>query len=305
MIRILKRCAFTVLLLATVAVHGNSLVQFRTVLGDVEVELLDSEKPITVANFKRYVEAGVYHNSFFHRAVHNFVLQGGAYTVIDPATTDLAPIPTFNPITNEFLTGPVRSNVAGTIAMAKTSDPNSATSQFFFNLVNNSASLDNPANSGGFTVFGVVRGDTNVLGLLNSFRAVTLRVTNVFTNADHVVITNVTPTTATNIIVNAGGVFAELPLLALRTNSLGLPSADVMVYVDVTLLAVRVAPSADGGHEISWNGVAGGTNLVEYTTVFPPIWQSLTNVVHPPAARTSVLDSNASEKRFYRVRVGY
>ncbi len=306
MIRFFRCLSLRILLSFGLAAHANSLVQFRTVLGDVEVELLDQEKPATVANFKRYVEAGLYHNSFFHRAVHNFVLQGGGFTVADPVTTSVAPIPAFPQVTNEFKVGPFRSNVAGTIAMAKTSDPNSATSQFFFNLVDNSRSLDSTNNAGGFTVFGVVKGDTNILGLLNSFRAVALRVTNVFTNANQVVVTNVTPTSATNIIVNAGGVFSELPLLGFKVNAAGNPHNDVMVYVDVTLLSVRVDHVANGGHEISWNSAPGGTNHVEFTTVFPPVWQSLTNLIHPTAGRSAVIDTtDDDDDRFYRVRVDY
>ena len=263
-------------------VRANSLAQFRTVLGDVEVELFDVEKPGTVANFKRYVEAGAYHNSFFHRAVHNFVLQGGGFWVTNRSTTNarVTAIKTFDPITNEFNTGPFRSNVAGTIAMAKSSNPNSATSQFFFNLVDNSHGLDNITNSGGFTVFGRVLGDTNVLAIFNSF------------------VGNRTP--LTNLIVNGGGVFRELPVLEHNTNS---PTVARLVYVDVSLLSVHVADLSGDRHEISWENSPSGTNLVEFTTALPPVWESLTNVVSPNLQRNAVVDETPATNRFYRVRI--
>lgn len=287
----------------SLALHANSLVQFRTSVGTVEVELLDQEKPATVANFRRYVEAGAYRDSFFHRAVHDFVLQGGGFRISNRTNTSVEAIPTFAPVTNEFAVGPRRSNVAGTLAMAKTSDPNSATSQFFFNLVDNSTSLDSTNNSGGFTVFGRVRGDTNILATLNLFRAGPLTVTNRTTNANNVVVTNVTP--ATNVILNAGGVFAQLPLLRFQTNAAGFIHSDALVYVDVTFLGVSVERSADGGQVVSWDAVPGGTNRVEFTTVFPPAWQTLTHHVRPPAGRISVVDPTPDPSRFYRVQVDY
>lgn len=272
------------LLLSTSTLQANSLAQFRTVFGDIEVELLDTEKPATVLNFKRYVEAGRYHDSFFHRAVHNFVIQGGGFAITNRERTSVATIPTFPPVTNEFHTGPFRSNVAGTIAMAKSTHPDSATSQFFFNLRDNSTSLDNTNNSGGFTVFGLVKGDTNVLALLNSF----------VRNAP----------SGTNLIINAGGIFNELPILAFRTNSLGSLDSSALVYVDVSLLLVRVEQTA-AGQQISWESARGGINHVEFTTEFPPVWQSLTNLVKPAEARSTVIDSSGDPNRFYRVRISY
>jgi len=270
--------------------QANSLVQLRTVLGDVEVELLDQEKPATVANFKRYVAAGLYENCFFHRAVPNFVLQGGGFTITNRESLGVAPVPTairtFPPVTNEFRTGPFRSNVAGTVAMAKTANPDSATSQFFINLKDNSGSLDNPANSGGFTVFGVVRGDTNILARLNSF-------------------VGRNPPTGTNLIINAGRGFTELPILTLRTNVQGQLTADALVFVDISALSVRIDRPLEGGREISWDSVRGGTNLVEFTTEFPPVWQTLSTLVRPETLRSVVVDPLGTDARFYRVRVAY
>ena len=157
------------LLLAGPLARAGTVVQFRTTLGNFDVELFDKDKPVTVGNFLRYITNGYYGDMFMHRAVTNFVIQGGGFTVAGRGTTNWAvyAIPTYAPITNEFLVGKSYSNIYGTIAMAKTSDPNSATSQFFINLANNAASLDNPANSGGFTVFGKVIGGTNILNRFN------------------------------------------------------------------------------------------------------------------------------------------
>src|SRR6266567_1981271 len=144
---------------------GGTLAQFRTVFGDIEVELYDQDKPVTVQNFIRYVQSGLYSDMFMHRVVTNFVIQGGGIFVEyrNTSSNTLAYIPTFPAVTNEFKVGKFYSNTYGSIAMAKTADPNSATSQFFFNLANNSGSLDDTNNSGGFTVFGHVIGGTNNL----------------------------------------------------------------------------------------------------------------------------------------------
>lgn len=123
--------------------------------------------PLTVANFLDYVERGAYTNAIFHRfALFNdvngkpdrnrpFVLQGGGFALPQSSAKPLGYFPpTAIPASASVLNEPGNTNVLGTVAMAKTSDPNSATNQFFFNLSNDNAFLDNPANSGGFTAFG-------------------------------------------------------------------------------------------------------------------------------------------------------
>lgn len=134
-------------------------VRFTTVSGDLDLELFEGAKPVTVANFLNYVRGRRYSNTFFHRVTQPAtdgigVIQGGGY-----AFPGFAHIPTDAPIPNEFTTNGVRPNVRGTISMAKTSDPNSATSEFFINTTDNPG-LDNPQNSGGFTVFGQVINNT-------------------------------------------------------------------------------------------------------------------------------------------------
>jgi peptidyl-prolyl cis-trans isomerase A (cyclophilin A) len=133
----------------------DSLVRLDTPAGPINIELFDRQAPRTVANFLNYVTDGKYANSIFHRSVPNFVLQGGGFTFnTNPSRLDM--IPEDPAVMNE--PDPVnRSNLRGTLAMAKKGgDPNSATDQFFFNLGNNSANLDN--QNGGFTVFAKVVG---------------------------------------------------------------------------------------------------------------------------------------------------
>jgi cyclophilin family peptidyl-prolyl cis-trans isomerase len=137
-------------LLFAAPVFATSVI-LQTAFGDVEIDLFEQEKPETVANFLNYLNAGDYRNSFIHRSVAGFIVQGGGYTFTDGA---VAVVPEKPAVVNE----PGISNLRGTIAMAKLpGDPNSATSQWFINLADNSANLDD--QNGGFTVFGQVTGD--------------------------------------------------------------------------------------------------------------------------------------------------
>jgi len=133
---------------------ANEVVSLNTNLGSILIELYEDDTPITVANFLSYVNDGDYVNSFFHRFVPGFVIQGGGYTTSHTYfyyPSQFSEVPTDDPIQNE----PGISNTIGTVAMAKLGgDPNSATSQFFINLGDNSGNLD--TQNGGFTVFGRV-----------------------------------------------------------------------------------------------------------------------------------------------------
>ncbi|HVU35747.1 MAG TPA: peptidylprolyl isomerase, partial [Opitutaceae bacterium] len=142
---------FGVLSLANQA-HALPIATFNTSLGSFQVELRSDVAPLTVQNFINYVDSGAYDNTIIHRSVANFIVQGGGYSA-DGApfafNTPPSHITQNAPVPNEFHL----SNVAGTLAMAKIGgDPNSATSEWFFNLVDNSSNLDN--QNGGFTVFG-------------------------------------------------------------------------------------------------------------------------------------------------------
>jgi peptidyl-prolyl cis-trans isomerase A (cyclophilin A) len=129
-----------------------TIVEFQTVMGTFDVNLYDDATPETVANFLAYVNGMAYTNVIYHRSVPGFVIQGGGFTY--NMALPLNQVPANAPVMNE----PVYSNVRGTIAMAKLGgDPNSATTEWYFNLANNSANLD--TQNGGFTVFGEVVGN--------------------------------------------------------------------------------------------------------------------------------------------------
>ncbi|WP_295799573.1 peptidylprolyl isomerase [uncultured Microbulbifer sp.] len=129
------------------AITNNPRVVLETDLGSIELVLFADKAPVTVENFLAYVDSGFYDGTIFHRVIPGFMAQGGGYTF------DFQEKPTRAPIKNESDNG--LSNERGTIAMARTDDPNSATSQFFINLVDNSR-LDGGTGKAGYTVFGKV-----------------------------------------------------------------------------------------------------------------------------------------------------
>ena len=150
----MKLFLFTILcwsLLLGHSLFANSVVRFSSNVGEIDMELFDTQTPLTVANFLSYVNAGRYNQSFIHRSVPGFVIQGGGFGLSGNAVVS---VPTNAAVPNE----PEISNQRGTVAMAKLGDnPNSATSQWFINLEDNAANLDN--QNGGFTVFGRVVGN--------------------------------------------------------------------------------------------------------------------------------------------------
>ncbi|HTH59253.1 MAG TPA: peptidylprolyl isomerase [Paraburkholderia sp.] len=128
------------------AVHPNVLI--KTSEGDIRVELYPERAPKTVDNFLEYVKSGQYNGTIFHRVIRGFMIQGGGYTASFVEKPTRAPIPLES---NNGL-----KNTVGSIAMARTSDPNSATAQFFINTVDNPG-LDYPNPDGhGYAVFGKV-----------------------------------------------------------------------------------------------------------------------------------------------------
>jgi peptidyl-prolyl cis-trans isomerase A (cyclophilin A) len=134
-----------------VAPPGETIVQFDTTLGSFQVELFDSVTPASVANFLNYVTSGRYDDTFVHRSAPGFVIQGGGFSFSNQ--NGPTPVPAFPPVMNEFNL----SNTRGTLAVAKPGgNPNGGTSQWFINLVDNSALLD--FQNGGQTVFGQVIG---------------------------------------------------------------------------------------------------------------------------------------------------
>jgi cyclophilin family peptidyl-prolyl cis-trans isomerase len=158
----MARILSIVLCLAIASGARATVVRFNTVSGNIDVRLYNTATPLNVANFLNYVTSGRYANTFIHRSIPGFVIQGGGYTY-DAATMSAPHIAQFSQVNNEFGI----SNLRGTIAMAKLAapadggppngGPNSATSEWFFNLDDaNANSLD--TQNGGYTVFGRVVG---------------------------------------------------------------------------------------------------------------------------------------------------
>ncbi|WP_353980069.1 peptidylprolyl isomerase [Salinicola endophyticus] len=129
-------------------------VRLETSQGNIELELDAKAAPRTVANFLRYVDEGHYQGTVFHRVIPDFMIQGGGLDA------DLEPKPTHDPIPLEK-SG--LKNTRGTIAMARTANPDSATSQFFINLVDNDALNYRDLYNPGYTVFGHVVSGMNVV----------------------------------------------------------------------------------------------------------------------------------------------
>ena len=126
----------------------STVLRLETTQGRIEMQLLDAQAPLTVANFLTYVRAGDYNDLFFSRSVKSFVIQGGGFRW--PEGGAITAITKRASVTNEFSI--TRSNLRGTVALAKISgQPSSGSSEWFFNLVDNSGTLD--SQNSGFTVF--------------------------------------------------------------------------------------------------------------------------------------------------------
>ena len=126
----------------------SAMVRFETTLGAFTIDLFESDAPITVKNFLDYVDAGHFDGTVFHRVIPGFMVQGGGMT------EDMRQKPTRSPIKNEATNG--LKNRRGMLSMARTNDPDSATSQFFINLVDNAFLDPSPRNGAGYAVFGCV-----------------------------------------------------------------------------------------------------------------------------------------------------
>ena len=224
------------LLLSIPGAALSTTVRMQTSLGLIDIDLFDAAAPQTIANFLEYVNRGDYDNSFFHRSIPDFVVQGGGFSW-SSITNLYSPVPTEAPVINEFSLD--RSNLRGTIAMAKLGDdPNSATSQWFFNLGDNSDSLDN--QNGGFTVFGRVKeSGLEIIDAIGELQ-----------------------------VANAGGAFNDLPLVSFPPQGQSLRTENLVMVNSVVVLPVApVVPNApalsyeiDGLNiTISWSEVSGAT----------------------------------------------
>ena len=134
-------------------------VELDTSFGKIEIELNPVKAPVSTKNFLRYVDEGFYNNTIFHRVIPGFMVQGGGFTA------QMTQKQTHDPIKNEASNG--LHNVRGTLSMARTSNPNSATSQFFINVADND--FLNPGRDAGYAVFAtVVKGMDVVDQIVNS-----------------------------------------------------------------------------------------------------------------------------------------
>ena len=278
-----RAVAVAALIFVSASIQAGILARFHmnADLGTIDVELFDKERPITVSNFVAYVKAGKWHDTQIQRWDDNFVIQGGQYVLphhpqlMTPFTGggDRSRIVPFPSIPFEGHLGTWINNSFGTIAMARTADTNSATADWFFNLANNTF-LDTPP---GYTVFGrTVRG-TNTLNKFNA-PAPSAKLY-----------------TVTDPSLPAG---SFVPIYSLDgTNGF-------WVNVDITLLTAQIR-QAGALNEISWNSVEGVQNVVEFTNVLPPVWQTVQSVAGTGAQMTISDNPGADKFRHYRVRVVY
>ncbi|HVA45504.1 MAG TPA: SdrD B-like domain-containing protein [Pirellulales bacterium] len=211
---------------------SDPIVTVDTNFGNFQIELRPDAAPNTVANFLSYVESGAYTDSIFHRSVPGFVEQAGGFTsssaTFSGSTSQFTTIPTNSPVNLEYKL----ANVAGSVAMARTSDPNSATDEWFVNLVDNTSTLGPASDGHGYTVFGQVIG--NGMQVLDAIAALNVD------NADN------------------GGTFSQLPLgpnnELVRISSVSIDSIDGTVFSDT---------NGNGQLDSGEQGVAGRTMFVD------------------------------------------
>lgn len=211
---------------------SDPIVTVDTNFGNFQIELRPDAAPNTVANFLNYVENGAYTNSIFHRSVPGFVEQAGGFTSASTtftSTSQFTTIPTNSPINLEYKL----PNVTGSVAMARTSNPNSATDQWFVNLADNSTTLGpGGSDSSGYAVFGQVIG--NGMQVLDAIAALNVD------NADN------------------GGTYSQLPLgpnnELVRISSVTIDSIDGTVFSDT---------NGNGQLDTGEQGVAGRTLFVD------------------------------------------
>ncbi len=281
------------------ASHADTQVALRCALGSLVIQLFDTDKPITVQNFLRYVREGRYTNMFSHRLIPGFVMQAGGFSVTNRNTVnaDFFDIPDYGTIKNEFGVGPKLSNVLGTIAMAKSpTGPDTASSEWFINLGDNSTNLD--IQNGGFTVFGKVVTGLELLDLFNQFA--------------HTISASIQPT---NRLFNLTG--TEFPFDS-RPNPpafplLRIPSTFAQVFTNALFLelveltspapeSVVLAPFPSGKVSLTWSNLQSRKIVLEYTQSFPPVWNLLSSEIRTGTGSLLLDPIPADVSRFYRVR---
>ncbi|WP_289156587.1 peptidylprolyl isomerase [uncultured Pseudoalteromonas sp.] len=232
----MKKCLIGSLLAFSCFTSQATIVEMQTSHGVIELNLFDQQAPNTVANFLSYIEDDAYNQTVIHRSVSDFVIQGGGFTFTD----ELVPITTKSAVVNE----PVLSNVKGTIAMAKlANDENSATSQWFFNMVDNSEALD--TQNGGFTVFGQITAQSqatldNIAGLVHCGDIPLVDITSEQCSSSDVALSS-----ANFVTINSVVVLDDDPLSSANLN----PTANTLISQDDS--------SAEAGSSSSSGGSMG------------------------------------------------
>lgn len=249
---------------------SNPIARFHTDLGDIDVVLLQDVAPNTVANFLRYVNRGAYDNSFIHRSVPSFIVQGGGYTYLNGQPTS---IPQDPPVVNEFHV----SNKRGTLAMAKLAgNPNSATNQWFFNESNsNAANLD--TQNGGFTVFGRMINSSG-LAAMDTIAAVP--------------------------IFNVGAPFDQLPLQNYAGGTIVDANLVHVIWIKVVPQILALTHPAANTVHLQGRGVASSTYQLQ-TSVAPTAttFTTLVTVTADSTGNISYDDTSAGTKKFYRLAI--
>ena len=232
----MKKCLIGSLLAFSCFTSQATIVEMQTSHGVIELNLFDQQAPNTVANFLSYIEDDAYNQTVIHRSVSDFIIQGGGFTFTD----ELVPITTKPTVVNE----PVLSNVKGTIAMAKlANDENSATSQWFFNMVDNSEALD--TQNGGFTVFGQITAQSqatldNIAGLVHCGDIPLVDITSEQCSSSDVALSS-----ANFVTINSVVVLDDDPLSSANLN----PTANTLISQDDS--------SAEAGSSSSSGGSMG------------------------------------------------
>jgi len=232
-IGLLAAFAVTAMLAAPLPASATDTALIKTPLGDIEIELLTQDAPNTVANFLNYIQSNKYYKSFVHRSVPGFVIQGGGFTFNGIYPAGIIP---FAPIDNEFKI----SNTRGTVAMAKAEgNPDSARSQWFINLADNSDPLD--VDNGGYTVFGRVTSGMDVADAIAQLQ-----------------------------IVNAGGPYAELPVINYVSGQNLMEANLVMTDVSSNAVPPNSTFEMNAGLNDAWyNPATDGQGF--FITVFPSL----------------------------------
>jgi len=229
--RRVKQFAALALIMVLPVMAEARTVLIETPLGDIEIELLEDDAPNTVANFLNYVDNGRYVNAFIHRSVTAFIIQGGGFSFSDGTAFE---IPSFAAVENEFKV----SNTRGTVAMAKLNNqPDSATNEWFINVADNSANLDN--QNGGFTVFARVIG--NGMDVVDAINALPK--------------------------INGGGPFTELPVI--NFSGTGDLLAENLVITDISEIIEPVFVMNPGLNDAWFDPVTDGQGF--FITVFPEL----------------------------------